>query len=309
MSDSNILSIPGLIKIKTKAPDISMTVQRTLERDEKEGRVFDEKDYNKHRKEVAKGMVLPTPPSQPAPENHIKHIKKLTADIADPWSRKSMPQLIPSLLFTRTHESLQEPDNDDDLFDHIMPTPFSNKYSILKENHVTGNKKDWQSCKNKWIMCKKKHAAITDIKSQSGFCGMRNSAQTLAQLMLHDRMWHQCFYTGRETFKSQQTAPVIGDLGVEEDDESGMAAGRERDKDKDDIIPWEATPPPTKRKSTAPSLTPSLPGSCSSGPPSKCQHVSGLATVLYAINDQFSEFTDVFHIASQLSPQCKQAAM
>ncbi|KAG1719180.1 hypothetical protein EDB19DRAFT_1974551 [Suillus lakei] len=40
---------------------------------------------------------------------------------------------------------------------------------ILKENHVTGNKRDWQSCKNKWIMCKKKHTAITDIKSQSGF--------------------------------------------------------------------------------------------------------------------------------------------
>ncbi|KAG1750037.1 uncharacterized protein EDB91DRAFT_1032657, partial [Suillus paluster] len=40
---------------------------------------------------------------------------------------------------------------------------------ILKENHIAGNKRDWQSCKNKWIMCKKKHAAIVDIKSQSGF--------------------------------------------------------------------------------------------------------------------------------------------
>jgi hypothetical protein len=32
-----------------------------LERDEKEGRVFEEKDYDNHRKET-KGTVLPTPP-------------------------------------------------------------------------------------------------------------------------------------------------------------------------------------------------------------------------------------------------------
>jgi hypothetical protein len=90
--------------------------------------------------------------------------------------------------------------------------------------------------------------------------------------------------------------------------------------DDDDIIPWEATPPPhvpAKRKLIAASLTPSLTasGSTSSYPSSKHQRVSGSAA-LYAINDQFSEFTDIFRTASQsqtssvvLSPQRKQAAM
>ncbi|KAJ8580840.1 hypothetical protein M405DRAFT_885953 [Rhizopogon salebrosus TDB-379] len=40
--------------------------------------------------------------------------------------------------------------------------------SITKENYVVNNR-DWLSCKNKWNSCKKKHAAIVDIKSQSGF--------------------------------------------------------------------------------------------------------------------------------------------
>ncbi|KAG2121296.1 hypothetical protein DEU56DRAFT_918224 [Suillus clintonianus] len=153
---------------------------------------------------------------------------------------------------------------------------------IPKENHVAGNKRDWQSCKNKWIMA---------------FRRMRNSAQTLAKLMLRgglhlrmhvpirspfatkgwkhfdnmDDLFHaqiahgtNAFHAGQATFKSQQTpdnisneglgvavehgpavpAPVIGDSGVEEDEESGMVAGREWDKDEEDIIPWEATPPP-----------------------------------------------------------------
>jgi hypothetical protein len=56
---------------------------------------------------------------------------------------------------------------------------------IAKENYVVNNR-DWLSCKNKWnsvcvttlpklrplitcCQCKKKHAAIVDIKSQSGF--------------------------------------------------------------------------------------------------------------------------------------------
>ncbi|KIK31918.1 hypothetical protein CY34DRAFT_19447 [Suillus luteus UH-Slu-Lm8-n1] len=58
---------------------------------------------------------------------HMQHIKKLAEDIADPWSRKTMPQLIPSLLFTRTHDSLQEPDDDDDFFDYVTPSPFGIK--------------------------------------------------------------------------------------------------------------------------------------------------------------------------------------
>ncbi|KAG1842856.1 hypothetical protein DFJ58DRAFT_665658, partial [Suillus subalutaceus] len=40
---------------------------------------------------------------------------------------------------------------------------------IPKEDHVAGIKRDGLSCKNKWITCKKKHTAIIDIKSQSGF--------------------------------------------------------------------------------------------------------------------------------------------
>ncbi|KAG1752759.1 hypothetical protein EDD22DRAFT_763221, partial [Suillus occidentalis] len=40
---------------------------------------------------------------------------------------------------------------------------------VSKENHVAGSVRDWQSCKNKWLNCKKKYAAIVDIKSQSGF--------------------------------------------------------------------------------------------------------------------------------------------
>ncbi|KAG0693128.1 hypothetical protein DFH29DRAFT_1007632 [Suillus ampliporus] len=140
------------------------------------------------------------------------------------------------------------------------------------------------------------------------------------------------FHTGQETFELQQApyninegpgvehepaAPMMGDLGVKEDDKRTIVE-RELDED-EDIIPLEATPPPSsKQKSAAMSLTPSLTasGSCSSSPPSKCQCVSGSATALYAINDQFFKFTDVFRVASQLqksaialSPQRKQAAM
>ncbi|KAG2738157.1 hypothetical protein P692DRAFT_20882849 [Suillus brevipes Sb2] len=245
MSDSDILNIPGPIKIETEAPDMcshiplitpaqfndfrqETTAQRTLERDEKEGRVFEEKDYDKHRKEI-KGTILPTPPRvcylQPSPavphnspvqtptvsdgtapsetklfhqallihmwlatfekakpvpgstatsaicpeedlsdgelinasdvslscaddegdqlllpptppkvnittpETHLYHIRNLTQDIADPWSRKSMPQLLPSLLFTRNHESLQE--MDEDHFNRASPTPFGARYCDL----------------------------------------------------------------------------------------------------------------------------------------------------------------------------------
>ncbi|KAG2737169.1 hypothetical protein P692DRAFT_20883880 [Suillus brevipes Sb2] len=35
-----------------------------------------------------------------------------------------MPQLVPSLLFTRNHNSLQEPDEEDDPFERITPNPF-----------------------------------------------------------------------------------------------------------------------------------------------------------------------------------------
>jgi hypothetical protein len=55
---------------------------------------------------------------------------------------------------------------------------------------------------------------------------------------------------------------------------------------------------------------------CSSSPQLKHQHVGGSATALYAINDQFSEFTNIFCVATQLeksaialSPQHKQEAM
>jgi hypothetical protein len=158
------------------------------------------------------------------------------------------------------------------------------------------------------------------------------------------------FHAGQETFESEQV-PHDGDLGegdaedaaiqgdgVEHDSlEEVLAVGTGSggcdtavvsrdlepvpgDDDEDDIIPWEATPPPrvpVKRKLVAASLTPSLTasGSGASCPSSKRQRVSGSAA-LYAINDQFSEFTDVFRIASQsqtssivLSPQRKQAAM
>jgi len=98
------------------------------------------------------------------------------------------------------------------------------------------------------------------------------------------------------------------------------------DDNEDDIIPWEVTPPPVpvKRKfiaasSMTPSLTPS--GSGTSAPSSKRQRVSGSSAALYALNDQFAEFTNVFRATSQsqtsstitlapgLSPQRKQAAM
>jgi len=53
-----------------------------------------------------------------------------------------------------------------------------------------------------------------------------------------------------------------------------------------------------------------------SGSQLKHQHASGSANALYSINDQFSEFTDVFCVVTQLeksaialSPQRKQAAM
>lgn len=130
----------------------------------------------------------------------------------------------------------------------------------------------------------------------------------------------------------EQVAGVDGnDEGLREP----LAAIEPEDADEDDIIPWEATPPPpriqvpqaVKRKFRAASSTPSLiaSGSSSSYLSSKRQRVSGSAA-LYAINDQFSEFTDVFRTASQshshsqsqsqsqlppivLSPQRKQAAM
>jgi len=62
------------------------------------------------------------------------------------------------------------------------------------------------------------------------------------------------------------------------------------DDNKDDIIPWEATPllhVPAKCRLIATSLTPSLTTSSSSSShsSSKCQHVSGSLAALYAIND------------------------
>ncbi|KAG1821400.1 hypothetical protein EV424DRAFT_819495 [Suillus variegatus] len=235
-----------------------------------------------------------------------------------------------------------------------------------KENYIVGNKRDWQSCKNKWIMCKKKHAAIVEIKSQSGFSwdeelganigpadatcwttfanahpdakpfrnkGWKHFDEMDDLLRAQISRGTNAFHAGQETFESQHTpsnisnegpavehepvASTTGDSGVEEDDERTIAE-RELDDDEDDIIPWEATPPPLKRKSAPVALTPSLTASssCPSGPSSKRQRIGGSATALYAINDQFSEFTDVFRVASQsqksaiaLSPQRKQAAM
>jgi hypothetical protein len=78
-------------------------------------------------------LLLPTPPKVNVitPETHLHHIRNLTQDIADPWSCKSMPQLLPLLLFTRNHESLQKMDEDNDHFDRASPTPFSTRYCEL----------------------------------------------------------------------------------------------------------------------------------------------------------------------------------
>ncbi|KAG2123378.1 hypothetical protein BD769DRAFT_1327805, partial [Suillus cothurnatus] len=47
---------------------------------------------------------------------------------------------------------------------HLLEPPDG----ILKEDYVAV-KRDGLSCKNKWIMCKKKHTTIISIKSQLGF--------------------------------------------------------------------------------------------------------------------------------------------
>lgn len=158
------------------------------------------------------------------------------------------------------------------------------------------------------------------------------------------------FHAGQQTFESEQ-APCCDDLdemsrGTTVDYESepvhvtvqpmleqvaGVGSNDEGEPpvielqadedDEDDIIPWEATPPPhvpAKRRLIATSLTPSLTTSSSSSSrsSSKRQRVSGSSAALYAINDQFSEFTDIFRTTSQpsgssivLSPQRKQVAM
>ncbi|KAG2079507.1 uncharacterized protein F5147DRAFT_785013 [Suillus discolor] len=64
-----------------------------------------------------------TRPSSRIVQLHLSHIRKLAEDIADPWTRKFIPQLIPSLIFTRTTDALEEPD-DNGLFDKLTPSPF-----------------------------------------------------------------------------------------------------------------------------------------------------------------------------------------
>jgi hypothetical protein len=82
-------------------------------------------------------LSYPTPAQTPPtlkpfmPNAQVQHIKKLAEDIADPWSRKYMPQLVPSLLFTHNHDSLQEPDEEDDPFERLTPTPFGLRYCEL----------------------------------------------------------------------------------------------------------------------------------------------------------------------------------
>ncbi|KAG1850792.1 hypothetical protein C8R48DRAFT_778134 [Suillus tomentosus] len=61
---------------------------------------------------------------------HLEHIRKLAEDIADPWTHKFIPQLIPSLTFTRTTDALEEPD-DNGLFDRLTPSPFGLRYCEL----------------------------------------------------------------------------------------------------------------------------------------------------------------------------------
>ncbi|KAG1839199.1 hypothetical protein DFJ58DRAFT_733419 [Suillus subalutaceus] len=164
------------------------------------------------------------------------------------------------------------------------------------------------------------------------------------------------FHAGHETFKSEQalsddgqvngtpkdTQPVVEDEAEqpgEHVEELERAAGMVSDKEKmvddrevlvgaeddneDDIIPWKMTPVKTivKRKfrSSTPSLIASGSSTAASGscPPLKRQRVSGSVGALYAINDQFSAFSDIFQASSQsqssssilLSPQHKQAAM
>ncbi|KAG2119715.1 uncharacterized protein F5147DRAFT_767189 [Suillus discolor] len=64
-----------------------------------------------------------TRPSSRIVQLHLLHIHKLAEDIADPWTHKYIPQLIPSLIFTCTTDALEEPD-DNGLFDKLTPSPF-----------------------------------------------------------------------------------------------------------------------------------------------------------------------------------------
>ncbi|KAG2065420.1 hypothetical protein BDR04DRAFT_1161474 [Suillus decipiens] len=69
-----------------------------------------------------KGSAVFMPSTQPVsmkltPCATFMHIRKLTKDIADPWSCKYVPQLIPSLIFSKGAEALEEPNTDDDIFD------------------------------------------------------------------------------------------------------------------------------------------------------------------------------------------------
>ncbi|KAG1824002.1 hypothetical protein EV424DRAFT_744733, partial [Suillus variegatus] len=77
---------------------------------------------------------------------------------------------------------------------HLLEPP----EGIPKENHVAGNKRDWQSCKNKWIMCKKKHAAITEIKSQSGFSWDEELGANIGPA---DAAWWTAFVNARPDMK------------------------------------------------------------------------------------------------------------
>ncbi|KAG1782091.1 hypothetical protein EV702DRAFT_1192751 [Suillus placidus] len=65
---------------------------------------------------------------KPAPPANIAHIKNLAEDLADPWSHKAIPKLLPSLIFTKTFGLLIKPDKDDDPFDQLTPAPFGIKY-------------------------------------------------------------------------------------------------------------------------------------------------------------------------------------
>lgn len=79
-------------------------------------------------------LLLPPTPSKVnviTPDTHLQHIRNLAQDIADPWSHKSIPQFLPSLLFTWNYESLQEMDEDDNHFNRTSTTPFGTKYCDL----------------------------------------------------------------------------------------------------------------------------------------------------------------------------------
>ncbi|KAG1734381.1 uncharacterized protein EDB91DRAFT_1250893 [Suillus paluster] len=202
---------------------------------------------------------------------------------------------------------------------------------VPKEGWVPPVARDSRACKNKWAA----HKIILDIKAQSGFswdnelgAGIDSTSEAVWAAYVKKRpdaapfcnrgwphfdeindllsttaskgthAFHAALEESREQSPDLDFLNEEGLLQPEPEHAKNLSQDvqdtLDESGDDEDFIPWEKTPP-RQSHTPAPLLN------STSGPASKRHRASG-AAALFAIADQFSDFTDAFHSSSQAQP-------